>query len=150
MPDELSPRHNLPFLYTGQAQKEFTHNEALLIIDALLHPIAEAMVASPPSALAMSDAGKCWVIATGASGIWQGKSGQLAYWTGGSWRYLQPKSGMNVYNQTSQSQISFLSGIWQNPTAITAPTGGTIIDIEARSAINAIVSHLRDFAQIPE
>ena len=46
---DASDRFALPLLHAGQAQKEITHNEALQLIDMLLHPYAEsASLTAPP------------------------------------------------------------------------------------------------------
>ena len=34
-------RLKLPLLYSGQAQKEVTHNEALNLLDVLVNPVAQ-------------------------------------------------------------------------------------------------------------
>jgi hypothetical protein len=48
-------------LQAGQAQKELTHNEALALIDMLLHAQVESMtVATPPGGAVV---GQCWVVA---------------------------------------------------------------------------------------
>ena len=57
-----TPRHQLPYLAVGQAQKEITHNQALVRIDALLQPLVEAELSAPPASLAESQAGKCWLV----------------------------------------------------------------------------------------
>jgi hypothetical protein len=50
-----------PLLQAGQAQKELTHNEALALIDMLLHAQVESMtVATPPGGAVV---GQCWVVA---------------------------------------------------------------------------------------
>jgi hypothetical protein len=37
---DASARFELPFIMAGQAQKEITHNEALVLIDAVMVPAA--------------------------------------------------------------------------------------------------------------
>ena len=50
-------RHELPLLSFGQAQREVTHNEALLLVDRLLHLVAlSRSLAIPPAAPAPGDA----------------------------------------------------------------------------------------------
>ena len=45
-----TPRLSLPFLSVGQAQKEFTHNEALQTLDVLVAgAIEEPPRATPPA-----------------------------------------------------------------------------------------------------
>jgi Protein of unknown function (DUF2793) len=143
MPDNLSARHQFPFLGTGQAQKEITHNEALVLIDALLHPSVQSELPAPPAVIAEADNGKTWLIGTGASGAWAGKAGQIAHWTGGSWRYLAPQNGMRIWNIAFQVESHYINGQWAIMPAIAAPNGGTVIDIEARNAIASILQMLR-------
>jgi Protein of unknown function (DUF2793) len=142
MPLENSPRHDLPFLSVGQAQKELTHNEALVRIDALLHPAIEAVLAAPP-VLTDTDIGKCWLIASSASGIWAGKASQIANWMGGGWRYLDPVHGMRVRLLSNDTEMLFINGDWISAPVIADPTGGTTIDVEARATIAALLSHFR-------
>ncbi len=136
-------RHLLPFLAVGQAQKEITHNEALVLIDALLCPAVEAELSLPPASLTDADAGKCWLINSGASGLWQNKSEQIACWTGNSWRYLLPTEGMRVWNASLGTQIVRRTAEWQVSAPIADPNGGGVIDSEARAAVTAILSVLR-------
>jgi hypothetical protein len=148
MPDNLSARHQFPFLAVGQAQKEMTHNEALLLIDALLHPSVQTELQAPPAANTETDNGKSWLIGAAPTGAWAGKAGQIAHWTGGSWRYLGPKEGMRIWNIAVQSEMHFINGLWSIMSAIAAPSGGAVIDVEARSAIAAILQMLRSSGAI--
>jgi hypothetical protein len=142
MPQQNSPRHQIPFLTVGQAQKELVHNEALTIIDALLFPTVEAQLPAPPSALLAIDAGRCWLVGENATGDWQPRSGHLAYWTGGSWRFVAPVTGMQIWNAATDCQMTRRATFWAASAAITAPNGGGIIDGEARAAIQAILTAL--------
>ncbi|MFM2409233.1 MAG: hypothetical protein RL481_61 [Pseudomonadota bacterium] len=148
MENSHTARHSLPFLFVTQAQKELTHNEALARIDALLHPVVEAQLAAPPAPTSMDD-GKCWLIADSATGGWSGKSGQIARWSGGSWRYLEPVQGMSLINMADGKRCFYISGQWIASNAIPDPAGGTVIDVEARAAIAAILGHLRQIQTIP-
>jgi Protein of unknown function (DUF2793) len=148
MPENMSACHQLPFLGVGQAQKEITHNEALLLIDALLHPSVQSELQAPPAANTESDNGKSWLIGAAPTGTWAGKAGQIAHWTGGSWRYLTPKDGMRIWNIALHVEMHYINSQWSIMTAIAAPNGGIVIDIEARSAIAAILLMLRSSGAI--
>ncbi len=142
MSETSSPRHQLPFLAAAQAHKEITHNEALARIDALLHPVVEGKTGLPPI-LAPQDAGQSWLVDAGATGEWQGKDGQIAYWTGGSWRYIAPTEAMRVRNISTDTEILRIGNDWIAAPSISDPQSGTIIDVEARAAIVALLSHFR-------
>src|SRR5581483_2077842 len=60
-----TPRLDLPFLAVGQAQKEFTHNEALQTLDALVAGAVEgAPLPAPPVSPAL---GSCYMVAAEAT-----------------------------------------------------------------------------------
>lgn len=81
----------LPFLAASQAQKHVTHNEALLMLDALLHlEVLDRHLSTPPSTPAESDR---YIVAAGASGAWAGEDGNIAAWQDGVWRFYEPQIG---------------------------------------------------------
>jgi Protein of unknown function (DUF2793) len=143
MPHTQTARHQLPYLAVGQAQKEITHNEALTLIDALICPSVQQELDVPPSSLTETDTGKCWLIGVAAQDAWLSKTDQIACWTGGSWRYLVPSEGMRIWNLATGSQMIRRAAMWQGTLAIPDPSGGTNADIEARTAISAILQILR-------
>jgi len=158
-------RFGLPQIATGQAQKEVTHNEALARIDMLLHPVVETMaLAVPPADPA---AGRGWIVAAGGSGAWAGRAGQLAVWTDGGWRFATPVAGMLAWVTDSGVHARWTGETWalghwpvaalvvggrpvvgaQQP-AIATPAGGETVDIQARSAISALLGALRNHGLI--
>lgn len=136
-----TPRFALPQLVTAQAQKEVTHNEALALIDALLHPAIEAVTTAPP-AVSASDAGKCWLVAANATGAFSGKADCLAYWTGGSWRFANASDGMAVWHRADRCVLRFATGQWHLPATISPPSGGANIDAECRAVVANLIAQL--------
>ncbi|WP_373475964.1 DUF2793 domain-containing protein [Sphingorhabdus sp.] len=135
-------RFNLPLLAVSQAQKEVTHNEALVRIDALLHTMIESVLSVPPT-LNESDIGKCWLIGSGAVGEWAGKFVQLAIWVGNDWRFINPIEGMRLRLRDEQSDAVFDGNNWVFAPIIDDPSGGNIIDVEVRQAMTTLLEHLR-------
>lgn len=142
MPILETARHRLPLLAVSQAQKEITHNEALVLVDALLHPVVEAELAAPPSP-AVTDIGKCWLIGQVPTGPWQGKAAQIALWIGGGWRYVVPQSGMRLRLLSEQADKIWSGSGWSNAPTIADPSGGGIIDVEARATIALLLQYFR-------
>lgn len=135
-----SPRFALPLLFAGQSQKEVTVNEALLTADVLLHLAVEAVVTTPPAAPA---SGQCWLVGASATGAFAGKSGRIANWSDGGWRFVAPREGMRAYDIAASAYRHFAGGNWQIAAAPVAPAGGTVIDSEARAAIGNLIATLR-------
>ncbi|MEC3911625.1 DUF2793 domain-containing protein [Sphingobium sp. CR2-8] len=155
-----TPRWALPLLFAGQAQKEVYHNEALALIDALLHGRVEsADLSAPPGAPVV---GQCWIVAAGASGGWAGQAGAMALWTQGGWRFVPPRADLRVAVADRGHDLCYDSGEWRpgqiredgfyidekrvvgpRMAAIHAPNGGTVIDAEARSTVADILVALR-------
>ena len=149
MPEDVTARHALPNLYVGQAQKEITHNEALARIDALLHPVVEDSVANPPIGLTAASDGLCWLISASATGVWSGRSGQIARWSGGSWRYINAVEGMVILHKSQGVRLFYIGGGWFAPQPIANPVSGSVIDVEARAAIVDILAYLRQISALP-
>jgi hypothetical protein len=156
---DFTPRFELPFIIPGQAQKELFHNEALLRIDAALSACAEGPPRSDPPANPAE--GESWIVGEGASGAWSGKHHSLACWTAAGWRYLSPRAGMSVWNKADAVPLQWNGSGWsqgrlacaglvvagqpvvgERQPAVASPSGGTIIDEQARAAINALIATL--------
>lgn len=155
-----SARFALPYILPGQAQKEVFHNEALSTIDAALHAAVEGNpLAIPP---ATPGEGAAWIVAAGATAAWSGKDDALAIWTGGGWRFVSPAPGMTVWNKLAGVWIYWDGGGWSDgslPTTkitiegqqvvgarveeVPSPSGGSIIDVEARASIAALIAALK-------
>lgn len=135
-----TPRLGLPLLAVAQAQKEVTHNEALVVLDALVHAAVEAgPIAAPP---AMPAEGQCWIVGPAATGDWSGQDGTIALWTVDGWRFLPPREGMQALRLIDRVRVRFDGVGWVAPDVIAAPGGGAVVDIEARAALAALMLSL--------
>lgn len=160
-----SDRFSLPLLQAGQAQKELTHNEALALIDALLHAQVESMTLTTPPGSPII--GQCWVVASGGTGAWAGQDGRLAALTTGGWRFAAPRKGLRALCASDGKNYIHDGASWQpdavrpdgvyisgnriitsRQAAIADPTGGSVADTQARTAISLILSTLRSHGLI--
>lgn len=156
---ETTPRLGLPCIVPGQAQKEIFHNEALARIDLIVHAVVEGTRNDPPAAAAE---GQAWIVGAAPSGDWASKQNMLAAWTDGGWRFVGPVERMAVWNRTRDCWVHWLGSAWsggeypvaslviggkkvvgERQPAVPSPSGGTIIDQEARAAIHALTATLK-------
>jgi hypothetical protein len=147
--ENVTPRHGMPQLAVAQAAKEITHNEALALIDALLHPVVEAIASVPPTLTAV-DAGKCWLVGANATGAFAGNIDRIAYWTGGSWRFATPTPGMRLWHRPSAALIYFVDQQWLMLQPVDAPTSGSVVDVEARATLTALIARLTSCGFLPD
>lgn len=144
MISEVSARLGLPLLVPGQGQKDVTHNEALVLLDILVQPVVQsASVAVPPEAVME---GMCWLVPQNASGIWGNRAGAMACWTAGGWRFVEASEGWIVWVVDQGVAMRHQQGAWQQVTTagtpVVSPAGGSVVDVEARGAIDAILDRL--------
>lgn len=152
-------RHGLPLLATGQAQKDVTHNEALLAIDRQLHlAVVSRGLGSPPTAPV---AGESYIVGPGASGAWAGQGDMVASFDGGGWLFSRPVRGSLAWI-VDEGVFAVYDGGWSAggwpvagldiggrpvlsvaPVPVAAPVGGSIVDAEARVAIADVLAALR-------
>jgi hypothetical protein len=106
-------------------------------------------------------------VATSPTGAWAGKALNLAAYTAGGWRFIVPVEGTSAFVRSSSVGATFRGGAWElgilrgsnvtiggqqvvgaRATAIAAPSGGSVVDAEARSAIGQILTMLRQHGLI--
>lgn len=164
MPD-TSDRFKLPLLAAGQAQKEITHNEALTLADMLLHSVVVSV--APATIPSTPLPGQCWIVGNSPTGAWAGQSGAIAGWSTGGWRFVAPIDGMAVWNLAESLVVRRIGGTWVAGTvtatslkiggnqvvgargaSIANVSGGSVIDVEARAAINSVLITLRSHGLI--
>ena len=129
-------RCKIPLLATGQAHKELFHNEALTRIDFLLHPTVQAIETDP--AILSPDAGQSWLVGPGATGEWLNQDDKIAGWTGNGWLFILPLPLMRIQVE-SIDNFAVYRETWHLSYAVAGPAGGSVIDIEARAAIDSIL-----------
>lgn len=159
MSDGQTPRLGMPMLQPGQAQKELYHNEALALIDLALHATVTAVGLNTPPASPTPGAG--WIVGAAPTGAWAGAAHQLVGWTAGGWRFVVPTEGLTVWSLADGLEARFVGGSWvvgearaagltiggmqvvgpQQP-GIAPPTGGTMIDAEARTVLALVLGAL--------
>ena len=157
---EATERHQLPLLQSGQSQKEVTHNEALVRLDALLHLAVESRAASVPPALPAT--GATWIVAAGATGDWSGQEGRIAHYHAGGWTFIKPCDGSLAWVKDEGVFAYRSAGEWSTDawpvkalridgrrmlaadrSTIANPQGGSVIDVEARSRLAEVLAVLR-------
>ncbi len=163
---ETSARFALPFILPGQAQKEAYHNEALTLLDAALHAaVEEAPLADPAGrARGRADAGSS-APARPAPGRartarWRLDGGRLAVRRAGSRhagleqgrQMLAALVGQRLERRRAcpprRSSIGGQQVVGPRLPDVPSPSGGTIIDAEARAAIDALIATLKSHGLI--
>ena len=67
----------------------------------------QAAVEGAPTATAPEapQPGQCWVVAPGAAGDWAGRENQIASWTAGGWRFVEPTAGFTAWDLVSNHAL---------------------------------------------
>jgi hypothetical protein len=144
-----TPRLGLPAIEAAQAQKHVTHNEALALLDTLVHlTVLSRTLAAPPGTPAEGD---CYIPAAGASGLWSGWDGQLAAYIGGAWTRIVPKSGMKAWINSERLTVTYEDGVWRDGIALTAHGGRiTLRAKEEELTLSGSFVETADAAFIPD
>ena len=100
----------MPFIEAAQAQKHVTHNEALLILDAIVMlSVLDRDLATPPATPADGDR---YLIAASATGAWSGHDGKIAARQDGAWTFHTPKEGWFVWIADEDILLIFNGASW--------------------------------------
>ena len=123
-----SPILTLDLLTEGQANGDLTFNEAIRVLEALLHNrIADRDLTAPPT---LAGTGLAYIIAAGGSGAWSGHDLKVAIDLGDSWAIITPPTGA-LYWIADEAALFYWNGsAWtsagggETNTASNSGTGG--------------------------
>jgi hypothetical protein len=151
----------------GQAQKELFHNEALQLLDFIVAGAIEEAARNDPPIAPMP--GQSYLIGAAPVGEWSEFPDHVAAFGAGGWRFIAPVVGLRLVDKSTDTVATYGSAGWEVGTVrasrividgqqvvgaqggpIATPTGGTTTDVEARSAIGAMLSALRQHGLISE
>ncbi len=140
---DTTARLGLPLIAAGQAQKEMTHNEALVLLDLLVPgSVVATGMNMPPGAPGL---GESWIVGDAPIDAWTAHAGAIAGWTSGGWRFAAPQDGMAFWVVGAGGLARRIDGEWTLTVpqpAVTEPSGGAVVDAEARGAIAAVLEIL--------
>jgi hypothetical protein len=108
----VSQHLGLPFLEAGQAQKHVTHNEALRMLDAIVHLSVLEIAASPPG---VPEDGARYIVGDPATGAFAEKENQIAVFEDGAWRFFMPRNGWLACIEATQALLIYHDDAWQPP-----------------------------------
>jgi hypothetical protein len=118
----------LPLIAGGQAQKHVTHNEALLLLDALVSGgVVSSTVTAQPGSPAEGDLYAIGATHTGA--VWASFANHtLAYYRDNAWVNITPREGWRFYDQANNYDIIFNGSAWEDTGILTrvAKAGDTM------------------------
>jgi Protein of unknown function (DUF2793) len=100
----------LPYILAAQAQKHVTHNEALRLLDGLVQlSVRDRDRTTPPGAPADGDR---HIVGSGATGLWAGWDGNVAYWVDGAWTRLVSRAGWQAWAEDEGLLLVFDGTAW--------------------------------------
>jgi hypothetical protein len=109
----------LPVIEAAQAQKHVTHNEALVVLDALVMlAVIDRDLSSPPASPAEGDR---YLVKAPGAGAFAGKDNQVAHYLDGSWSFHPPATGWTCYVEDEAILIAWDGSAWQ---AVVGSGGG--------------------------
>lgn len=100
----------LPFIMAAQAQKHVTHNEALRLLDGIVQlAVLDRDLTDPP---ANPTEGARHIPAPGATGVWAGWDGSIAYWIDGAWMRILPAPGWLAWVEDEAQLVVWTGSAW--------------------------------------
>ena len=100
---------SIPLVVQSQAQKEVTINEAFYILEALQNRgVIDKDLAAPPSTPL---AGDCYIVASAPTGLWAGKTKNIAYYNNG-WKFIEPKEGLIIWVNDEDKVYIYNGAAW--------------------------------------
>lgn len=122
MSQEVTPNLKLPLLIPNQSGKEYTHNEALIIIDAILNGgVLDLNVNTPP---AVPENGASYLVGPEPNGVFSEHNNELAYYYNG-WRFIKMKHGATLWIDQQQQLYTLQNDTWVPAANANSTEGNT-------------------------
>ena len=100
----------LPYILPSQAQKHVTHNEALRILDAIIHLSAlDRGLTSPP---VNPQNGDRYIVGQPATDLWAGHENEIAAYQDDAWIFYPPRAGWLAWVQDENQFYTFNGSNW--------------------------------------
>ncbi|RJG10902.1 DUF2793 domain-containing protein [Pseudomonas cavernicola] len=140
-----TPKTQITELSPTAANQAPVVNSGWAIVDQLLdRTVKDKDLATPPGIPADGDA---YIVAASPTGLWTGKTGQIAYWraSAGVWQFIVPKTGWTVRvsdeldSNGLPKEYGFDGANWELVAGVTTPVqdeGSTVV--ASPTAINFV------------
>ncbi len=130
-------RFELPLIMPSQAQKHVTHNEALTLLDGLVHLVIKTEgETAPPVSAAVDDA---FIVGAPATGAWFGQDGRLAFNTDAGWRFATPVRGIIAFFAAANELRMCEQGTWTKIGDFTGPLSYATLGVNTNAdAVNRL------------
>lgn len=112
---QTSTHLNLPYIQPAQAQKHVTHNEAIELLDMIVHLTVQDFEATTPPGTPTE--GETWVLDGAPTDAWTGQGGKIASFRGGGWMFVAPNTGWQAYSIIAEQIRVYTGTIWASSTA---------------------------------
>ena len=133
---------------------------SLRLLDIVAAAAVESVGANAPPASPLD--GQCHVVGTAPTGAWAGHAKAIAGYAPGGWRFVAAVAGMSALDKASGQTATYDGSAWSigaikgaslklgasqvvgaRLAAVVNPSGGTVIDVEARAALVLILDRMR-------
>lgn len=101
---------NLPYIMPAQAQKHVTHNEALRILDAVLHIRVDGVGSNTPPPAPTE--GERHVVGNAPTGVFSSHTNDIAAFQDGAWAFFPPQPGWTLWDAAGEAIHVFHDGSW--------------------------------------
>lgn len=145
-----SPDLGIPFIDQQQAQPEVTHNEALLLLQAVLNGVISVGLNTPAVGPTIGDS---YVLGAAPTGTWSGRANCIAIWSGTAWDFIPGETsagtpitmgarqeGLRVWNKALDRMYVWTGSEWVQAIAIATVASATTTDIGAVGAETVSIS----------
>lgn len=120
----MTPVLGLIEIAEGVASQSALHNQALREFEARTSRVLSRALTTPPGSPAESDA---YIIPAAATGVWSGKTNQIATYIGGAWSYYVPIEGCSSPWVNNEDKLVTFDGA--NWVISGGASGGTVTSV---------------------